>query len=105
MILFLNSAQKGRVEVAVMKEKQGKREVVARLVSRARSDKTLALIEKLFQNKQISPRRIKKILVAIDPEGPWTAQRISQAIANTFGYVLGIKVEEVELKNKKIYLS
>ncbi|NCF75432.1 MAG: tRNA (adenosine(37)-N6)-threonylcarbamoyltransferase complex dimerization subunit type 1 TsaB [Xanthomonadaceae bacterium] len=103
MFLFINTARKNKIEVALFDiNKNNKIKILNKMTSRAKSDKLLIIIDKLLQKEKASLGKLKRIFVVNGP-GPFTAVRMAIATANTLAYGLNIPVRGVKFeKNKNI---
>lgn len=91
MFLFLNTAEKDKTTVALLKIKDDGFIVFDKLSSKTKSDKSLELIDKILKKNNLKPQKLQGFFVVKGP-GPFTAVRIAIALANTFAYALKIPV-------------
>ena len=100
MILYINTADKEKVSLALWEEKLSSNKKVEYvevlrqdfLASRAQAEKLLPAIEKILQKGRIKLKDLNKIIVA-DFGGSFTSLRIGIATANALAYALNIPVE------------
>lgn len=58
-----------------------------------KSQNTLILIDKILKRNKLKPRDIEEVSVNVGP-GSFTGTRVGVAIANAFGFALGIKINK-----------
>lgn len=101
MFLYINTAINGRSEVALVDIKNNNNVIVVdKMSSVAKSDKSIILLDKLFNKNKITPKKLSGVFVVNGP-GPFTAIRIAVALANSFSYVLSIPVFGIEFVSGK----
>ena len=103
MILFINTADRERANLALIGEKTFK---IGIKLSRGLSEKLPLLVEKLLKRAKISLKNVKKIVVVQGP-GSFAGTRTGVAYANALGFslnvpVVGIKSHEIEEKLNEI---
>lgn len=110
MILYINTADKEKIKIALRQERtnsgKGVLVTVAQqefLAARAQSEKLLPAIDKMLKKNKIKLSNLKKIIVS-DSGGSFTSLRIGIATANALAYALNIPIE-AEDKGSKIKVS
>lgn len=92
-MIILSIDTSNNKEVHVSLEIQGKKESLSREVGKERSQVVLPLIQELLAKNSLSIDNIEKIDVVIGP-GSFTGLRVGVAIANTFGLLLQIPIND-----------
>ncbi|MFH1772841.1 MAG: tRNA (adenosine(37)-N6)-threonylcarbamoyltransferase complex dimerization subunit type 1 TsaB [Patescibacteria group bacterium] len=98
MILHIDTTKNNQVVIAV---KYNNKQIITKKLAmlRKQAEKLLLEIDKLFKNKKIKLKDIKKIEVK-NKGGSFTSLRIGVIIANTLGYALNIPVVGFDGKTK-----
>ncbi|MCK4745083.1 hypothetical protein KAS41_03400 [Candidatus Parcubacteria bacterium] len=100
MFLFINATKLNKIEAAIFLIKEDKVEIVAKKSSKAKSDKILILIDKLLKEQKTALKKIKAVF-AVDNNGPFTAIRISIAVASALNISLKIPVFKINSQPNK----
>lgn len=106
MILYINTADREQVVIALGLEKNSKFIVLASqkfLAARAQAEKLLPAIDKMLKKNKLKLSDLQKIRVA-DAGGSFTSLRIGIATANALAYALKIPIE-AEDKSSKLRTS
>lgn len=97
MILYINTCEKEKIQLALIK----KQEVflLNKNVGNKQSENLLNLLNKFLKSKKVKLEKLQKIIVNTGP-GSFTSVRIGVVLANTLSYSLKISV--VGISNKKL---
>lgn len=100
MVLFINTAEKNKITVGLIKSDF----LFDRIVKECQwqeSEKLLPMVKTLLKKNETSLEKLKGIIVVKGPGG-FTSLRIGVITANTLGYSLKIPVVGVRLGKKMI---
>jgi tRNA threonylcarbamoyl adenosine modification protein YeaZ len=100
MILTIDTTDNSRMVVGL---KQGKQNLVLleQSANKDQAEKLLPMIKELLDKQRIKLSDLTKIMVG-NGKGSFTTLRIGISTANALGYALGIPVEDLKGKSKKV---